>query len=328
MKRVTTVFFTFCSLFSMQSCRAEEKQGEQQTSDVASSINDAVSSEQEPLKEKKAEDFKYNDNRKKDYLVTISTEFGEIKMILFDSTLNHKKNFIKLASEGYYDKMAFHRVINEFMIQGGDPNSKTDNEASYGQGGPGYTIPAEFHPHYIHRKGALAAARRGGPSNPEKESSGSQFYIVEGKIQTRQELEQIRKSKFERAKFEEVKRLLNLPENKSDLDKVIDFQQKGDQKSLDLVVAKYTPEAEKLAEKLYPEYTEEQIKVYETEGGTPMLDMDYTVYGQVVSGLDIVDKITQQPLAGSLPTQKIVITVTAELLRKKKITKETGYEFE
>lgn len=329
MKKATLLIASFLTVFSLQSCHAEEKHGEQQTSDIASKIASEVNEEEKLPKEEEA--FTYNDNTKKDYLVTISTSHGEIELVLFDATLNHKRNFIKLASEGYYNDMAFHRVINEFMIQGGDPNTKTDNKASYGQGGPGYTIPAEFNSKYIHRKGALAAARTGGPSNPDKRSSGSQFYIVEGKVQNKQQLEQIRKSKFDRAKFEEIKRLINLPENKSDLDKIMDFQSKGDQKSLDEVVKKYEPEAEKVVGPLYPEYTEEQIKIYETEGGTPMLDMDYTVYGQVVSGLDVVDKITQQPLggnAGSMPNEKILMNVTVELLKKKKITKKTGFEFE
>lgn len=116
---------------------------------------------------------------KKDQVVTISTQFGEMKVILFDKTPQHKANFLKLATEGFYDSTFFHRVINNFMIQGGDPNTKPGGKPELaGQGGPGYTIPAEFVAEYSHIKGALAAARQGDQINPTKASSGSQFYIV------------------------------------------------------------------------------------------------------------------------------------------------------
>lgn len=117
--------------------------------------------------------------KKTDDLITISTKFGTIQMILFDDSPQHKENFLKLAKEGYYDGTTFHRVINDFMIQGGDPNSKDSLDYNDGQGGPGYTIPNEISKKHIHVRGALAAARKGGPQNPEKRSSGSQFYIVQ-----------------------------------------------------------------------------------------------------------------------------------------------------
>lgn len=122
--------------------------------------------------------FQSNAQKEKDYLVTISTEFGDMTVVLYDGTPKHKENFIKLAEEGFYDSTTFHRVISNFMIQGGDPNSKDNNPNNDGMGGPGYTIPAEFDTNYTHIRGALAAARTGGRSNPQKRSSGSQFYIV------------------------------------------------------------------------------------------------------------------------------------------------------
>lgn len=116
----------------------------------------------------------------KDTLVSINTRFGEIVMVLFPETPGHRRNFLKLSSEKFYDSTTFHRIIKNFMIQGGDPNSKDSNPNNDGQGGPGYTQPAEFHPAFSHHQGAVAAARMGDMVNPKKESSGSQFYIVDG----------------------------------------------------------------------------------------------------------------------------------------------------
>src|SRR5882672_1239828 len=122
-------------------------------------------------------------SQKKDFVVTINTHYGEIVAILYNETPKHKANFIKLAKEHYFDSLMFHRVIAGFMIQGGDPNSKKAKAGeSLGNGGPGYTVEAEFNPKLFHKKGALAAARTGGPSNPTKASSGSQFYIVQGTV--------------------------------------------------------------------------------------------------------------------------------------------------
>ncbi len=121
----------------------------------------------------------HNKEMKKDEIVLIKTSYGTIKVMLYEETKVHKENFLKLAKEGFYDSTTFHRVIDGFMIQGGDPNSKDNNTFNDGQGGPGYTLPAEIISQFKHKRGALAAARLGGASNPEKRSSGSQFYIVE-----------------------------------------------------------------------------------------------------------------------------------------------------
>lgn len=122
----------------------------------------------------------YQPKKKKDYQVTIHTEYGDMVVVLYDQTPLHKGNFLRLAEAGFFDQTTFHRVINGFMIQGGDPNSKPGGDAAQvGQGGPSYTIPAEFVPELTHVKGALAAARQGDAVNPQKASSGSQFYIVQ-----------------------------------------------------------------------------------------------------------------------------------------------------
>ena len=180
----------------------------------------------------------------KDQLVTIETPQGEIKLVLFDDTPKHKENFLKLAKEGFYDGTTFHRVIDGFMIQGGDPNTKDDNPNNDGSGNPGYTIPAEINPQHKHVRGAVAAARMGDQVNPQRASSGSQFYIVEN------------------------------------------------------------------------------------HDGTPMLDEAYTVFGQVVDGLDVVDKIAEVPKGGrDRPLSDIKMKVKVEDVKKKKIAKKYNYDY-
>jgi cyclophilin family peptidyl-prolyl cis-trans isomerase len=175
---------------------------------------------------------------KEDYLVTISTPYGSMIILLNDQTPEHKKNFIKLAQEHFFDSTTFHRVILDFMIQGGDPNSKDADPNNDGTGGPGYTLPAEFVPSLKHDKGALAAARMGDESNPQRASSGSQFYIVQNKA------------------------------------------------------------------------------------GTPFLDGKYTVFGQVISGLDVIDKIAQVAVDGrSRPLTNVTMKVTAVKMKTAKIVK-------
>lgn len=183
--------------------------------------------------------------KKKQTKVLISTECGDIKIALYNETPKHRDNFIKLVKEGFYDSLLFHRVMKNFMIQGGDPESKGAKAgAQVGNGGPGYTIPAEFNPKFIHKKGALATARQPDNWNPKKESNGSQFYIVQGR------------------KFE-----------KDEVDKITN--QKNSQRDSAIT------------------YTEEQYETYETVGGYPSLDMDYTVFGEVIEGLEVIDKIAE-----------------------------------
>jgi cyclophilin family peptidyl-prolyl cis-trans isomerase len=175
-------------------------------------------------------------------IVVFQTTAGDIKIKLYDETIKHKENFIKLVKQGYYNGVLFHRVIPQFMIQTGDPNSKSSQPGqSLGNGGPGYTIPAELDPQYFHKKGALAAARLGDQVNPQKESSGSQFYIVQGQLY-----------------------------NDTQLDALVS-------------AGKHQP------------FTTAQRLAYTTIGGTPHLDNAYTVFGEVVDGLDIVDKISLVP---------------------------------
>lgn len=175
------------------------------------------------------------------YFVKIETTQGNIVVKLYNETPKHRDNFIKLVKEGVFNDLLFHRVIKEFMIQGGDPNSRGVKPGQMlGDGGLGYTIPAEFVPSLYHKKGALAAARQGDQVNPAKESSSCQFYIVQGKVWNPRELNMI--------------------------------EQRYGKK-----------------------FTSEQVEAYTTLGGTPFLDGDYTVFGEVVEGLDVIDKIAAVP---------------------------------
>ena len=186
--------------------------------------------------------------------VNILTNKGEIVVKLYDETPVHRDNFIKLVRENFYDSILFHRIIKDFMIQVGDPNAKaSSNKKKFGSGGPGYTLEAEIKPEFIHKKGALAAARLGDKINPSRKSSGSQFYIVQGRTFPR----------------------------------------------------KYMPKFEE--ERGMP-YTEEEKKIYETIGGTPHLDGQYTVFGEVVEGMNVVEKIAEMKTnQNNFPFEKVYI---------------------
>lgn len=188
-------------------------------------------------------------------LFLIETDYGNMKVKLYDSTPQHRDNFKKLVEDGFYNDLLFHRVINGFMIQGGDPDSKgAGPQVRLGGGGPGYKVPAEIGSY--HFKGALSAARQGDAVNPEKQSSGSQFYIVQGK-----------------------------PTGKSQLDNMA--RQKG---------ITYTPE---------------DIAKYAEIGGTPFLDNDYTVFGEVVEGIDVIDKIANVKTApGDRPVEDVKMKIS------------------
>lgn len=181
---------------------------------------------------------------KKDTIITITTPFGEMVAVLYDETPQHKANFLKLAKEGFYNNTTFHRIIQNFMVQGGDKNSKDDDKTNDGGGDLGYRIPAEINPKFKHAFGALAAARQSDMVNPQRESSGSQFYIVQN------------------------------------------------------------------------------------HNGTPHLNNQYTVFGQVISGLEVIDKIATQPKDHrDRPLTDIRMTMKVEKLKKKKITKKYGYTY-
>lgn len=212
---------------------------------------------------------------KKAEVITIHTSFGDMAAILHEQTPLHKANFLKLAKGHFYDSLLFHRIIENFMIQGGDPNSKNAKPGDRLGGGGGNLerIPAEFRPDLFHKKGALAAAR---DNNPEKKSSACQFYIVQGKVYNDTELDaQLRRAVGTR------------------------------------------------------QATPEQREVYKTIGGTPHLDGNYTVFGQVISGLAVLDSIAHQRRDGSdRPLKDVRMSMSVEKMKKKKIAKRYGYRFE
>lgn len=226
----------------------------------------------------------------KETQVVMKTSLGTIKLKLYNETPQHRDNFIKLVKEGQYNGLLFHRVIKDFMVQGGDVTSKdAPMSKQLGAGDLGYTVPAEFvYPKYFHKKGALSAARTGDEVNPEKESSASQFYIVTGKVYKDAELAQMEKQKEGRLKQSIFARL-----QKENSAKIKAAYQSGDKAELaiirDTLVGKTEMEAEKRKDET--KLTPEQREAYKTIGGVPFLDNEYTVYGEVIEGLDVVDAI-------------------------------------
>jgi cyclophilin family peptidyl-prolyl cis-trans isomerase len=209
---------------------------------------------------------------RKDYLVTIGTPWGEMHAVLFDKTPKHKANFLKLVDDKFYDGLLFHRIVDGFMIQGGDPNSrKAKPKEMLGNGDIGYKIDAEIQPDLFHKKGVLAAAR---DNNPAKASSGCQYYIVQGKVWN---------------------------------DSTLRMQ---------------------MARSPQRVFTEAQKQVYKTIGGTPHLDGNYTVFGQVVDNLWVIDSVAKQKRdAQNRPLVDLPMKVSCKKMRKKKITRLYGWTF-
>jgi len=209
---------------------------------------------------------------KKDYLVTITTRWGEMHALLYDQTPQHKANFLKLVDDKFYNGLLFHRIINLFMIQGGDPESRSAKEGiMLGNGDVGYKIPAEIMPELFHKKGALAAAR---DNNPEKASSGCQFYVVQGQVWNEVTLPQ---------------QMARMPQRT---------------------------------------FTDAQKQVYKTTGGAPHLDGNYTVFGQVIDNLWVIDSVaTQKKDGNNRPLKDITMKITCKKMRKRKIAKLYGWEF-
>jgi cyclophilin family peptidyl-prolyl cis-trans isomerase len=242
--------------------------------------------------------------------------------ILYDETPKHKANFIKLINEHYYDSLSFHRVIEGFMIQGGDPESRNAAPGQrLGNGGPGYTVEAEINPKYFHEKGALSAARLGDGMNPTKASSGSQFYIVQGKPVSELEI------KVDQQKFSTgMQQFFQNPENRPYYDTLGKFYQNGDQKGYEDYILRLKPVMEKqLGISTDKQVSPELLKAYTTIGGTPMLDGQYTVFGKVIKGLEVIDKIAAEPKdASDRPLKEVRMMITVEELPKKKINKLYG----
>ena len=244
MKRPVAVCITL-SIILLSACSSPKKVKTEETSATTAATEQATS----------------DHNPKNMTQVLLKTSMGDIVIALYDDTPAHKANFVKLVDEKFYDGVLFHRIIKGFMIQGGDPDSKTAKPGQHlGSGDVGYTIPAEFVPAHIHKRGAVAAARMGDNVNPQKASSGCQFYIVDGTVY--------------------------------------------DNDKLDMI-----------AMRTGKTFTDEQIEAYTTDGGAPFLDGDYTVFGEVVRGMTVVDKIAAQKKDGSdRPVEDIKI-ISATIIR-------------
>lgn len=242
-------------------------------------------------------------------LVILTTDSGKIVIYPATKTPKHKANFLKLAREGFYDGTTFHRVIPSFMIQGGDANSKDSNPNNDGQGNNGYTLPGEFVPQYYHKRGAVAAARTGDQVNPQRRSSGSQFYIVEGRIFNEEALKKT-EQQVQSAYFQYWAQNVypTLPEgqwlNEVDWRKI----QQENPDSLQQLNQKFSEEAlAAYGQRVEPfQYTPQMMETYTTEGGAPHLDMQYSVFGEVLQGMEVVDKIVKAETgAANRPLQDI-----------------------
>ena len=244
-------------------------------------------------------------------IVKISTPKGDIRVRLYDETPQHRDNFVKLVNEGFYNGTLFHRVIKGFMIQGGDPDSiGAPAGKMLGTGGPGYNVPAEIvYPQLFHKRGALAAARQSDEVNPERESSGSQFYLVYGKVYTPQELKQMEKQMSMQQEQSIFNKLVQ--QNRS---QILELRKARNQAGLQELQDQLIAETKKQMKELpAPKFTPEQQEAYTTIGGTPFLDNQYTVFGEVESGMEVVAEIQQcATLSADRPKEDISMTMTIE----------------
>lgn len=225
---------------------------------------------------------------REDVVVEMNTTMGPVKLLLYGDTPRHMENFVKLASEGFYDGLLFHRVINDFMIQGGDPDSRNAAAGAHlGGGDVPYQIDAEFvYPRHFHKRGAIAAARQGDAVNPDKKSSGSQFYIVTGKSYTPAQLDQME----QRLRFTRQKEIFDSLARQQ-RDTIMAMRRDRDQAGLNRLQEELVAKSAAMVKEENVGFSPEQREAYTTVGGTPHLDGAYTVYGEVLEGMDVVDAI-------------------------------------
>lgn len=246
--------------------------------------------------------------------IKISTSLGDIYIQLYDDTPKHKENFLKLAGEKFYDGTLFHRVIPNFMIQTGDPDSKKAQPGQMlGNGGPGYDIPAEIRPQYYHLRGAVSAARLPDQQNPEWKSSGSQFFIVTGKTVTDEELTQLENGINQQILIPRRQAVFNaLPENKWARGINLEALRESNPDSFKIVTDKLNVGYQAFLEKEpLLKYSDEIRAQYKSQKGFPTLDYMYTVFGKVVKGIEVADKISNRKRDGmDRPEEDISMTVT------------------
>ena len=270
----------------------------------------------------------------KEPVVTIHTPYGDMKVVLYNQTPQHKENFLRLANDGQYDSTIWHRIIKDFMVQGGDINRIHPGTIDY-------TIPYEYDPRLIHRKGALAGARMGERSNPARASSGSQFYIVQGRTYSKEDvvaantnmlmggLNTLLQMCFQKEEYQPLRNeLITLQQNLTPFE----FQERlfTDEKIREALTSEFGNPVPKV------EYTEEQFDIYATEGGAPHLDGGYTVFGQVIEGLEVIDKLAAvethrennfPEYTVDQPMEDVTMWMSIEMLSPKQIEKEYGFVF-
>lgn len=236
--------------------------------------------------------------------VKIQTSLGDITVRLYDETPLHRDNFLKLAKDGFYDGTLFHRVIKNFMVQGGDPESKgAPAGKQLGTGGPGYNVQAEILPQFCHKRGALAAARQGDEVNPERQSSGSQFYIVWGQVYNDGQMKQMQKQLQMQAEQQTFNSLVAKHRKE-----IMDMRRNRDQAGLMDLQNDLIAQTKALMAENPVALTPEQIEAYTTVGGTPHLDNQYTVFGEVIEGLDVVGRIQEvETRPGDRPKEDVQI---------------------
>lgn len=290
-----------CVLATLWACGS--KASAEATSEALPANPDSVMTQQEPT---------FNPEDTSSVKVKMTTSLGDVVILLYGDTPRHRDNFVKLVKDGYYNNTLFHRVISDFMIQAGDPLSR---DAAPGQrlgtGGPGYTLEAEINfPRHYHKRGALAAARQGDQVNPEKRSSGSQFYIVTGRKLIPAQLDALKgqlKNKQLQATFNGLAA--------SHLDEIRSLQAAGDTAALRVLQEKLIAETEKIVAEHPLTITPEMEEAYTTVGGTPHLDGDYTVFGEVLEGMDVIDRIEKVETDGADRPAEDVRILSMEILK-------------
>ena len=258
-------------------------------------------------------------DKNKDYIVTIKTTLGDMKVLLYEETPLHKKNFIELAKSGRFDSTVFHRVMENFMIQGGNIYEKEDAQEP-----PAARMPAEIIEGLFHKKGELAAARQPDNVNPDRMSSSCQFYIVQGKVYTEAELT-IDQYKLNQA----MSAMLQRDGYDSLRDVFVQLQTAEEFDKMSTLALDYKEECEKvMGVELDREFDKERLKIYTTVGGVPHLDNEYTIFGRVIEGVDVIDKIAAvQKGRANRPIEPVYLSMELEQVKKKSITKKYGYEY-
>ncbi len=244
---------------------------------------------------------------KKETKVEIETSFGTMKFRLYNDTPEHRDNFIKLTKEAYFNELLFHRVIKGFMVQGGDPNSKNAPAGNrLGNGGPNYTLPAEIKPSHFHKRGVLSAARKGNKLNPEKRSSGSQFFVVQGTIYTNEELDLLEQEQNKKITNQKVQEMIN-----SQSETINRLVKSGQRDSLNIFIADIQEKVEtENRDTVQFKLSQEQRELYTTVGGYPSLDGEYSVFGEMIEGFDVLDKIAEvETDRFDRPIQDIIMNV-------------------